>query len=336
MHTEILTIETPELFEAAAQKAADLLKQGEIVALPTETVYGLAGSIWNGKAINKIFSTKGRPAHNPLIVHVASIEMARQCTMIWPNTAELLARTFWPGPLTIVLDKRPNILPIITARGETVALRWPAHPFTQAVIKKARVPLAAPSANLSNRVSPTTADHVRRDLWGKIPLIIDAGPCGIGIESTVVDLTIKPFRILRPGMINSEQIAAAVGAPAASFVEEKAAPLKSPGQLEKHYSPKARLLILQWNNSQDLVHQLTERGVGLDHLHVVAHDRIPEHPALRAVSLIPDDPEAYARALYAQLHHSDELGAHTIIVEQVPDSPAWEGIRDRLKRAAAG
>lgn len=337
METEIATIETTELFEAAVEKAARLLKKGQVVAIPTETVYGLAGNIFNQKAIKAIFAVKGRPSANPLIVHIASIEMARQCALTWPHSAEILARAFWPGPLTIVLEKRPAIPPIVTAGGDTVALRWPSHPFMQAVINNCRVPLAAPSANLSSRVSPTTADHVRRDLAGKIPLIVDAGPAAVGIESTVVDLTVRPFRILRPGMITEKQISAALGVSEEGDVVDvpSATTLKSPGMLEKHYSPRARLVILDWKDQADFEKKLAELQLHKAGVHVLAHDRIPQLGSLGKVCVIPQDAEAYARALYAELHRSDMEGAETILVEAVPESGEWAGIRDRLKRGAA-
>jgi L-threonylcarbamoyladenylate synthase len=335
METQIVTIETPELFDSAVETASGLLRKGQLVAVPTETVYGLAGNVFHGKAIKRIFEVKGRPARNPLIVHIVSIEMARECALTWPATAEILARKFWPGPLTIVLEKRPSIPATVTAGGETVALRWPAHPFMQAVIKKCRVPLAAPSANLSSRISPTTADHVRRDLWGKIPLIVDAGPAAVGIESTVVDLTVRPFRILRPGMITDDQIKAALGVGKESEAAQEDSILKSPGLLEKHYAPRARLLILKWSDDADLADQLSRSHVNANNTHVIAHENIPLPSGFAKVCLIPHDPEAYARALYAELHRADDEGADTIIVEAVPGSSEWAGIRDRLKRAAA-
>lgn len=335
MQTEMLTIETPEGFDLAAERAAALLRKGAIVALPTETVYGLAGNIFNQKAIKKIFAVKGRSPANPLIVHIGSIEMARECALNWPTTAEILARRFWPGPLTLVLEKRPSVPDIVTAAGETVALRWPAHPFMQAVIAKCKVPLAAPSANLSAHVSPTTAEHVLKDLSGKIPLIIDAGPSPVGIESTVVDLTVRPFRVLRPGMITEKQVAEALGVETASHDKGESSVLKSPGLLEKHYSPRARLVILSWSDQEDLHRQAVEGGINRGRTHLIAHDRIPPQGDFARVAVIPPDPEAYARALYAELRRADEEGAETIVVESVPQSAEWEGIRDRLARGSA-
>jgi L-threonylcarbamoyladenylate synthase len=179
-----------------------------VVALPTETVYGLAANAFDPVAVARIYEIKGRPAHNPIIVHVASWELARRCAARWPVAADRLAHAFWPGPLTIVLPRSPAIPDVVTAGGATVGLRWPAHPFMQAVIRECGFPLAAPSANRSNEVSPTSAAHVLRGLGDWLPLIVDGGQSAVGIESTVVDLSETGARVLRPGMIHEEIIAA--------------------------------------------------------------------------------------------------------------------------------
>ena len=198
MNTELLATHTPELFAAAVRQAAAWLRTGEVVALPTETVYGLAANALDASAVARVFQVKGRPAHNPVIVHVASAAMARDCVQTWPELAERLAKAFWPGPLTIVLPRAENIPAAVAAGGSTVGIRWPAHPLMQAVIRECGFPLAAPSANLSNQISPTNAQHVYRQLGGRIPLIVDGGQSQVGIESTVLDLTVSPPRILRP------------------------------------------------------------------------------------------------------------------------------------------
>jgi L-threonylcarbamoyladenylate synthase len=208
---EILSTHTPELFQKAVQRAVELLRAGEVVALPTETVYGLAANALDEKAVAKIFQIKGRPSHNPIIVHVASNKMAKRCAKNFPAIAEKLSKSFWPGPLTIVLPRAKEIPEIVTAGGKPVGIRWPSHPFIQAVIRECDFPLAAPSANLSNSISPTNVEHVRKNLGGKIPLIVDGGQSQVGIESTVLDLTVSPPRILRPGMIHAESLAAVCG-----------------------------------------------------------------------------------------------------------------------------
>ena len=186
----------------------ELLLSGEVVALPTETVYGLAANALDKKAVAKIFQIKGRPANNPIIVHIASVEMAKRCVANWPANAEKLAKAFWPGPLTLVLPRAKEIPGIVTAGGATVGVRWPSHPFIQAVIRECGFPLAVPSANLSGCVSPTNAGHVRKQLGGKICLIVDGGQSQVGIESAVFDLTVSPPQILRPGMIHEESLLA--------------------------------------------------------------------------------------------------------------------------------
>lgn len=339
MSAPVLPTHTPSLFERAVREAVALLRQGEVVVLPTETVYGLAANALDPVSVQRIYSVKGRPAHNPIIVHVASKPMLAECVTHWPEAAEQLARAFWPGPMTLVLPKSGRIPDIVTAGGTTVAVRWPQHPFMQAVILGCGFPLAAPSANLSNCLSPTTAGHVSRQLGERVPLIVDGGDCNVGIESTVVDLTSTPPRVLRPGMISSESILATVGAGdsgvSGSSATSGRGALKSPGLLAKHYSPRARLLLLEWKDEPDLLRQLSERGIqpGAD-IQVLSHSRIPMGGRFPHVNVIPHDAEAFARGLYAELHRCDDAGARWIVVEMPPDQPMWHGITDRLRRAA--
>ena len=340
MTAEILSTHTPALFDAAVKYAADLLRAGEVVALPTETVYGLAANALDEKAVAKIFQIKGRPANNPIIVHVAGVAMAKRCAKNWPALATGLAKAFWPGPLTFVLPGAERIPEIVTAGGATVGVRWPSHPFIQAVIRECGFPLAAPSANLSGRVSPTNAEHVRKQLGDKISLIVDGGQSQIGIESTVLDLTVSPPKVLRPGMIHVESLLAALGNCGLRVADcgGEAKPdhvLRSPGSLKKHYSPKARLLILNWCNDADLCSQLSTLNPQLADCHVIAHTHIPSAEHFAQVSVIPHDAEAFARAIYAELHRCDEAGAEWIVVEAPPESPEWSGIADRLRRASA-
>jgi len=334
---EILQTHTPELFQKAVRRTAELLRAGEVVALPTETVYGLAANALDEKAVAKIFQIKGRPANNPIIVHVAGIEMSKRCVENFPAVAEKLSKSFWPGPLTIVLPRAKIIPEIVTAGGETVGVRWPGHPFIQAVIRECDFPLAAPSANLSGHVSPTNAGHVRKQLGEKIPLIVDGGQSQVGIESTVLDLTVSPPRILRPGMIHAESLAAVCGEVQSSEfrVQSSEKLLRSPGLLEKHYSPKAKLLVLNWRDEADLRAQLSTFNFQLSTVHIIAHTKIPSGENFAGVSVIPHDAEAFARAIYAELHRCDEIGAEIIVVEAPPDLPEWSGIADRLRRASA-
>jgi len=339
--TEVLSTHTPELFQKAVLCAAELLRAGEVVALPTETVYGLAANALDENAVAKIFQIKGRPANNPIIVHVAGNEMAKLCVKNWPEIAVKLSKAFWPGPLTLVLSRAGKIPDIVAAGGATVGIRWPSHPFIQAVIRECAFPLAAPSANLSGRVSPTNLEHVRQRLGGKIPLIVDGGQSQVGIESTVLDLSASPPRILRPGMIHTESLTAVcgevqdLGFKVQSSEDKTPGALRSPGLLKKHYSPKAKLVVLNWRDDAELKSQLVTCHLSLVTCHIIAHTHIPSGEHFARVSVIPHDAEAFARAIYAELHRCDEAGAEGIVVEAPPELPEWAGIADRLRRAAA-
>jgi L-threonylcarbamoyladenylate synthase len=334
--TQILPTHTRALFNAAVKRAAELLRAGEVVALPTETVYGLAANALDAEAVAQIYEIKGRPAHNPIIVHVNSVEMAKSCVADWPKLADKLARSFWPGPLTMVLPRSKKIPDNVTAGGPTVGVRWPSHPFIQAVIRECGFPLAAPSANLSNQISPTNAGHVSKHLGEKLRLIVDGGQSQVGIESTVVDLTVSPPRVLRPGMIHEESLTAVIGSVSGARCEVSGdEALRSPGLLLKHYAPKARLIVLSWKNDADLRSRLTPDTSRLALCHVIAHTRIPSGAGFASVSVIPHDAEAFARAIYAELHRCDEASAELIVVEALPKTIEWRAIADRLNRAAA-
>ena len=334
MTAEILPTHTPALFAAAVQRAAELLRAGELVALPTETVYGLAANALDPQAVATIFEAKGRPAHNPIIVHVASVEMAKRCVTVWPEVAEKLAHSFWPGPLTMVLAKTKEITDLVTAGGPTVGVRWPSHPFIQAVIRECGFPLAAPSANLSNQISPTNAEHVRKQLGERLRLIVDGGQSQVGIESTVIDLTTEPPSVLRPGMIHEESLLAVTGelvCQQRKLLADRET-LRSPGLLAKHYAPEAKLVVLGWQDAADLKSRITHHA---SRIHIIAHTQIPSGEGFASVSVIPHDAEGFARAIYAELHRCDEAGAELIVVEALPDAPQWRAIADRLQRAAA-
>lgn len=343
--TAVLPTHTPALLEEAVRQAVRLLRSGEAVALPTETVYGLAVNAFDPAAVQQLFRIKGRPAHNPIIVHVADRAMARRCVAAWPDTAETLARSFWPGPLTLVLPRHSDLPPAVTAGGDTVGIRCPAHPIFQAVIRACGFPLAAPSANLSTQTSPTRVEHVQRSLAGRVALVLDGGPCSVGIESTVLDLTASPPCVLRPGMVHEEALAALLGATQPALGPPSASPPKSPGLLPKHYAPHTPVRVLAWTDEEDLRRQINELGAPADNLEasphgpkhnvcIVAHSVIPTEGTYARVSVVPHEPEAYARALYAELHACDDLAAAWIILEAVPHAPDWKGIADRLRRAA--
>jgi L-threonylcarbamoyladenylate synthase len=330
--TEILPTSTRAQFDAAVRRAAELLRSGEVVALPTETVYGLAANAFNAVAVAKIFEAKGRPAHNPVICHVAGKELIQHCVARWPAVAEKLADAFWPGPLTLVVPRSSAIPDIVTAGGDTVGIRWPAHPFMQAVIAACDFPLAAPSANLSNQLSPTSAEHVHRQLAGRIPLIVDGGAAQVGIESTVVDASSTPPRLLRPGMIHEEALLAVTGELATG---ETSGVLRSPGLLKKHYSPRAPLRLLEWRDANELRAKLAQFKADPRRTCVLTQRASGVGGGFLRVAVLPHDADAFARALYAELHQADAAGAEWIIVETPPAAPAWRAISDRLTRAAA-
>jgi L-threonylcarbamoyladenylate synthase len=282
--------------------------------------------------VRRIFEIKQRPAHNPIIVHVSNVAMARTCVMHWPEIADRLASSFWPGPLTLVLPRARNIPDEVTAGGNTVGVRAPSHPLMQAVIQACGFPLAAPSANMANELSPTNAQHVLRSLGDRISLIVDGGQSQVGIESTVLDISVLPPRVLRPGMIHEESLLAVTGELQSAVGE--AGPLRSPGLLKKHYAPKARLAVLAWKSEHEL-ERLVANVAPLEKVFVIAHTHIPTQRGFAGVSVIPHDAEAFARAIYSELHRCDAEGAEMIVVEGVPDEPAWRGIADRLGRGAA-
>ena len=285
------------------QRAAELLRAGRLVAFPTETVYGLGANALDAQAVERIFQAKGRPHSSPLIVHIDCLDRARELAAVWPEKAETLARRFWPGPLTLVVPKKPAVPDVVTAGLASVGLRMPAHPLALDLLKAARIPLAAPSANRFTQLSPTTAQHVREGLGDRVDLILDGGACVVGIESTVLSLVGEMPRILRPGMIARPDIEALIGP-----VEQGAGP-ESPGQHPRHYSPRTRVIL----------GPSPERGKGVR----VDFSNMPGHP------------QAYAERLYAVLHDLDRLGYDWIAVEMPPDTPEWAGVRDRLNRSAA-
>jgi L-threonylcarbamoyladenylate synthase len=339
MNSVVLPTHTPALFEEAVRRAAALLRAGQLVALPTETVYGLAANAWDPAAVARIYEVKGRPAGNPIIVHVAGLELARQCVSSWPPAAAKLAAAFWPGPLTLVLPRSARIPDIVTAGGATVGVRWPAHPFIQAVIRACGFPLAAPSANPASRLSPTCAEHVRKYFDGKIPLIVDGGPARVGLESSVLDVTTSPPRLLRPGMVSMESLLAALGkgglqtaAPEPPAGAETIA--RSPGLPPKHYSPKAKLVVLSWRDDADLRRQTGALGFPAGKIHILARGRVPACGDFGRVAALPSDADAFARVLYAELHQCDEAGAGLIVVEAPPPQEPWRAVADRLARAA--
>ncbi|HKI32701.1 MAG TPA: L-threonylcarbamoyladenylate synthase [Gemmataceae bacterium] len=330
MHTEVVPIDADPPDAGAIARAAAVLRAGGLVAFPTETVYGLGASALDADAVARIFAAKGRPSNNPLIVHVADIPDVGRVAADWPGSAARLAERFWPGPLTLVLPKRPDLPDAVTAGGPTVAVRVPAHPVALALIRAAGVPIAAPSANRSGYISPTRAEHVLSGLDGRIDMVLDAGQVPGGIESTVLDLTSHPPRLLRPGLVSPAEIESIIGPVArpASRGEPSASPLPSPGMLARHYAPRTPLELAEDGGAR--VEELRRAGLRVGWLAFGATE-------LAGVTVVqmPCDPDGYAARLYAALHALDGAGVARIIVSRPPESDEWLAVRDRLRRAAA-
>ncbi|HTS88990.1 MAG TPA: L-threonylcarbamoyladenylate synthase [Gemmatimonadales bacterium] len=316
-------------------RAAALLGQGRLVAFPTETVYGLGANALDPAAVNRIYEVKGRPGYNPVIVHVADAAAARRLVTAWPEAANRLVERWWPGPLTLVLPKSREVPSEVTAGLGTVALRVPAHPVALALLKAAGVPVAAPSANRSGELSPTTAEHVQQSLGDLVPMILDAGPTTVGIESTVIDLSDRAPILLRPGMVSEEQLEEILGPiQRPTRPETPEAPRPSPGLLERHYAPKARLVLYtDAAEGTALLGKARAAGGGARPA-VVYRTALPAGADLS--ERLPDDPGAFAREMYGALHRLDAQGVTLILVERPPRAAAWAGIRDRLERAAQG
>jgi L-threonylcarbamoyladenylate synthase len=297
----------------ATSRAASLLRRGGLVAFPTETVYGLGADATNAAAIRRVFAVKGRPPTNPLIVHVADESVARRYARTWPTAATKLVAEFWPGPLTIVLPKHPSIVPEVTAGLDTVGLRSPDHPVALKLLRTFDGPVAGPSANRSSHVSPTTAQHVRDEFPdGAIDFILDGGPCDVGIESTVLDLSMDVPRILRPGAVTREQIESVVGpidVAVKALPVEAGSPAVSPGQHERHYAPRTPAFRVDPAQLRDL--DLTGA-------------------ALLDLTL---DAQTYARNFYARLRMLDRQQLRAIYIVMPPDAPEWAAVRDRITRA---
>jgi L-threonylcarbamoyladenylate synthase len=310
--------------DEAIREAARILRDGGLVVFPTETVYGLGANALDPAAVRKIYALKGRPATSPLIVHVASIERARQLAAEWLPDAESLARKYWPGPLTLVVPKNPSIPDEVTAGLPTVGLRMPRHPIALALLREAQIPIAAPSANRFTQLSPTTAQHVREAFGDETPFLLDGGPCEVGLESTVIAVTREGLEVLRPGMAFVEQAISSANATLPANAPSTAMPLpgahRSPGQHRKHYSPRTRILLV---NRGFLPAE--GRGAYL----WLAYNAKAAH-RLR----MPERPEDYAAKLYSTLHDLDQKSFDWIAVELPPDETAWSAIRDRLIRAA--
>lgn len=322
--------------EGSIREAARILRGGGLVGMPTETVYGLAANALDGAAVAKIFLAKGRPQDNPLIVHISEFGQIERLVKRVPEAAEKLAKAYWPGPMTIVLEKSDLIPDEVSAGLPTVAIRFPSHPVARALISEADLPVAAPSANLSGRPSTTTAAHVMHDMDGKIEAVLDGGPCGVGVESTIVTLASDPPRLLRPGGITLEQLHAVLGRvdvdPAVmNPLPDGVRPL-SPGMKYKHYSPKANVVILDGGEKAyfDYVNGHVAPGVA-----ALCYDG--EEKSLKVPAVCYGGERDYARQareLFEALRKLDEIGADTVYARCPPPEGVGLAVYNRLMRAA--
>ena len=327
MHTELCQAD-----DASIRRAAALLRAGELVAFPTETVYGLGADALNGEAAARIFAAKGRPADNPLIAHIAGESGLAGLIALEPCAcARKLMRAFWPGPMTLIFPKSPRVPREVTAGLDTVAVRMPSHPVARALIRAAQTPIAAPSANRSGRPSPTTAAHVLEDMEGRIPLILDGGPCEVGLESTVVDVTGARPRILRPGGVTLEMLEGVVGDvdvdEGVLHQLQAGSQARSPGMKYKHYAPKGEVTIVTGPRAAQEIARLYDAADG--RAAILAFSQA-DYGARRVYRLKNAPGE-----LFAALRQLDEDGMETIYAEDVPTAGVGLAVMNRLMRAAA-
>ncbi|MFN4148174.1 MAG: L-threonylcarbamoyladenylate synthase [Rhodocyclaceae bacterium] len=312
----------------AIEHAVALLRQGELVAFPTETVYGLGADASNPEAIAKIFAVKGRPADHPVIVHIPDASHLDRWARDVSPAARAVAEKFWPGPLTLILKRQPTVPDAVTGGQDTVGLRVPDHPVALALLRAFGSGIAAPSANKYGRISPTTAQHVADDLGDAVGLILDGGPCPIGIESTIVDMSSEHTTILRPGMISATDLGLFLGRMPAQ--KTNAHSVKAPGTHRAHYAPKTPLSLVPDDTVAVAVRSALGKG---EKIAVLAPYPAPfEHPLIVAWQIAPRDAARFAQTLYATLRTLDAAGADLIIVQR----PPWPALIDRLMRASAG
>lgn len=303
-----------------------LLQAGELVALPTETVYGLAADAAQPEAVNKIFIAKNRPATHPLIVHIASVEKLSDWVSEIPPAAKQLAEAFWPGPLTMLFHKSPRVNQVVTGGLDTIAIRVPQHPVFLGILEKLNTGLAAPSANPHKQISPTTAQHVLKGLSGKIAAVLDGGPCSVGLESTILDLTTPVPRILRPGPITPAMIEAVLQTP----IESPATHHEPvPGNMAEHYQPKTPAFMMTHDELKTYLAQSHQR-IGLLFYSPDLHNDHTE----KSLQL-PKEKSAYAKQLYQALHDLDQNHIDEILIEAPPQSPEWQDVWDRLLKATS-
>ncbi len=323
--------------EADYARAVELLRAGELVAFPTETVYGLGADAANPAAVAKIFAAKGRPADHPLIVHLAGHDAVDHWAEEVPAVAWELMETFWPGPLTLILKKQAWVPSTVTGGQNTVGLRVPGHPVALELLRRfaavagEHAGIAAPSANRFGRISPTTAAHVQEELGGRIPLILDGGPCKVGIESTIVDCSRNEPVVLRPGHIAPAHLEAVLGRRPA--IETASGAPRVSGSLAAHYAPQTPMRLVASQRLLDYLNAQRHKG---DRCGVIGHSQPPQAGMPHLWRMLPADPVGYAHDLYAALREMDRAGVSAIVVEALPEEHAWAAVADRLRRAVAG
>lgn len=317
--------------QANIQQATELLKQGKLVAIPTETVYGLGADAKNPTAVNKIFAAKGRPTDHPLIVHIADVDQLQEWAVNIPETAYKLAEKFWPGPLTLVLNKHPSVPDVVTGGQDTVALRVPNHPVALAVLNAFGGGIAAPSANRFCRISPTQAVHVEEELGDKVDMILDGGACQVGLESTIVGLTDAQVCLLRPGLINSEDIEAVLQS---RITVHDTMNTRVPGMMAMHYSPRTYSMLCTLEQIKDIQLECLLRNVRSKKLGILAFSGQIQSDEFSQVVNMPEKVEDYSRALYVELRNMDNAGVDIILIEQPLQNNLWHAVKDRLSKAA--
>jgi L-threonylcarbamoyladenylate synthase len=317
--------------KTSVEQAAAHIRAGELVAFPTETVYGLGADASNDAAVAKIFAAKGRPADHPLIVHIASQAQVLDYASSLPPFAERLINTFWPGPLTVILPRKPGVATAAAGGQNSIGLRCPAHPLALEFLKQCSTGVAGPSANKFGRVSPTTAQHVHQE-FGDALMVLDGGPCTVGIESSIVDCTRSQPVLLRPGVLTRAQLSAACGQSVLSADEMPDNAPRAAGTLESHYAPNAKVRLMDAKAIQTALDLL---GADAKHIAVYARSIVRIKSTQVLYRRMPDDALATANQVFAVLRDFDAQGVKLIWIEPVPDALEWDGVRDRLARAAS-
>ena len=332
-HTFVMKVSPKAPQKRLILTAAEVLRRGGLVAFPTETVYGLGADAFNADAVKQIFVAKGRPLDNPIIVHIASVADLRALTHHVPEEAGRLIEKFWPGPLTLILQRSPGVPDDVTGGLDTVAVRMPQNKIALALIKALGHPIAAPSANLSGRPSGTTAGHVLQDFAGKIDMILDGGPVTVGVESTVLDLSQKPPAILRPGAVTQEDLEPLLGRVVMGRGTESKK--RSPGTRYRHYSPRARVTLVEPGDQLTMAELVDRWAKEKKRVAVVARHFTSSGKARPIVRIMPQNLEEYAKLIFAMLRELDELAVDEIVIEKTEEKGIGVAIMDRLKRAAA-